>query len=183
MANIDKGIDLANQLQAAMNPQSSTAIPRTPAKPTVFYPPVSFHFAVTLTNVSGAFEGSFSEVTGLDVTRNVIEIVEGGENRFTHRVPGRVKYNNLILKRGLLTINSPLADWCIGALQSDLANALKPKEVTVILRDHSENPLMSWSFTNAWPVKWSLSPLAADTNAIAVETLELAYSYFTRVKV
>ena len=33
-------------------------------------------------------------------------MVEGGENRFVHRLPKPVKHPNLVLKRGLATTSS-----------------------------------------------------------------------------
>jgi phage tail-like protein len=146
-----------------------------------YYPPVSFYFKVKFADVTTAEDASFSEVSGLDAERPVVEIKEGGENRYTHRVPGRAQYANLVLKRGLLVWTSELATWCSAILESDLATPLAPKDIDVALLDINEVPLMKWNFKRAWPVKWSVSALAADKNDIAVETLELAYAYFTRV--
>ena len=39
----------------------------------------------------------------------------------------------------------------------------------------------TFSFINAWPVKWSISDLKATENAILIETLELSYDYFTKI--
>jgi phage tail-like protein len=146
-----------------------------------YYPPVSFYFKVGFSGVTTAEDASFSEVSGLDSERPMVEIKEGGENRFAHRVPGRAQYGNLVLKRGVLVWTSELASWCKDILESDLATAVAPKDIDVALLDTNEEPLMKWNFKRAWPVKWSVSPLAADKNDIAIETLELAYAYFTKV--
>jgi len=55
-------------------------------------------------------EGSFQEVSGLNVKLGTEEVPEGGENRYVHRLPTVPKYENLVLKRGLLK-GSPLIDW------------------------------------------------------------------------
>ncbi|MEZ4858757.1 MAG: phage tail protein [Flavobacteriaceae bacterium] len=34
---------------------------------------------------------------------------------------------------------------------------------------------------HAYPVKWNVSDLNAEENKIAIETIELAYNYFTLV--
>ena len=145
-----------------------------------YYPPVSFNFAVSIEGFNGAGESSFSEASGLDAERNIVEIKEGGENRFAYRLPDRAKYANLVLKRGVLLGSSGLAKWCKTVLESDMASAIVPKDLNVVLLDRSGAVLLTWSFKNAWPVKWSVSALAADKNEIAVETLELAYTYFTK---
>jgi phage tail-like protein len=45
------------------------------------------------------------------------------------------------------------------------------------LLDEARNILKSWSFVNAWPVKWAVSDLNSD-NKIMIESLELAYGSF-----
>ena len=42
-------------------------------------------------------------MSGLSVEYDVEEFKEGGENRFTHKLPVRTKYADLVLKRGMLT--------------------------------------------------------------------------------
>jgi phage tail-like protein len=37
---------------------------------------------------------------------------------------------------------------------------------------------MTWTVTGAWPKKWSVGDLSAETSAIAVESLDLSYRYF-----
>jgi phage tail-like protein len=143
-------------------------------------PPAAFHFAVTLDGVNGTGEGAFSEVSGLDAERGVLEIAEGGENRFLHRVPERAKYGNLVLKRGVLLGAAGLARWCMTVLEGDLGQKIQTKTVVVQLLDAEGGTLQSWNFADAWPIKWSVAALAADKSELAVETLELAYSSFTR---
>ena len=141
---------------------------------------VSFHFSVKITGFNGPGDSSFSEVSGLESERGVIEIKEGGENRYTHRVPDRAKFGNLVLKRGVLRGGSNLGQWCKSALEGDLGKTVNAKNLDVILLDPSGTALLSWNVVGAWPVKWSVTALAADKNELAVETLELAYAYFTK---
>lgn len=49
---------------------------------------------------------------------------------------------------------------------------------------NSENdePLMSWKVINAWPKKWSVSEFNAEQNSLAIESMELNYSYFEILK-
>ena len=146
-----------------------------------YYPPAGFHFRVEFTFLqSGTNDSRFQEVSGITSEIGIEEVTEGGENRFTHRLPNRAKYNNLILKRGLLT-DSKLIDWCKDAIESF---QFKPTTVNVTLLNENHDPVGdSFSFINAYPVKWSISDFKAQDNSLVVETLELAYNYFTRIKI
>lgn len=145
-----------------------------------YYPPVGFHFKVEfgLPNLNNN-DARFQEVSGLTSELGIEEVVEGGENRFSHRLPNRGKYGNLILKRGLLT-DSNLISWCKDAIESF---KFSPTTVNVTLLNEKHTPVAdTFSFINAWPVKWSVSDFKAQDNSIVVETLELVYSYFARIK-
>ena len=60
--------------------------------------------------VGGVTIGAFTEVTGLAVQMEIEEIAEGGNNESTIKVPGRLKWPNLVLKRGI-TDNNSLFEW------------------------------------------------------------------------
>ena len=142
-----------------------------------YYPPVGFYFKVNVIGISGANEGSFQEVSGLNAKIGVKEIEEGGENRFVHRFPTVPKYQNLVLKRGML-IGSPLITWAKTCIEQFTFSS---KTVVVNLMDENSSPLASWKFINAYPVALRISDLKAQENAIAVESIELCYDYFTKV--
>jgi len=155
------------------------------------YPPVSFFFEVNFQDPNGnnsIFETRFQSVTGLSVDMQTETLKEGGENRFEHILPVRTKYSPLVLKRGLVK-DSKLTDWFNEAL---LNFNIQPLNVLVDLlhikrNDPEREPedketLMSWKVINAWPKNWSLSEFNAEQSAIAIETLELNYSYFELMK-
>ncbi len=144
------------------------------------YPPVSFYFSVTITGISTSSDSAFMEVSGLDAELSTFEIKEGGENRFTHRLPDRVKYSNLILKRGLMLAASDLAVWCKETLESDFSKPIVTHSINLLLLDPKGSPSMVWNFVNAWPIKWSVSNFDAKANEIAIETLEFSYAYCRR---
>lgn len=151
------------------------------------YPPVSFFFNVSFIDAefkSDLVETSFQNITGLSVDMQTETLKEGGENRFEHILPTRTKYTPLVLKRGLVT-DSKMRKWCMEAL---VDFDFKPKNLSVNLLHLKQSndqesaaestPLMTWNVINAWPKKWSVSDFNAEQNAIAIETLELNYSYF-----
>ena len=149
----------------------------------LYYPPVSFHFEVKVAGAMDANDASFTEASGLDAERGIVEVVEGGENRFVHRLPDRGRCANLVLKRGVMVASSTLFDWCSESLESDLGKALKPRDIDVSLLDPEGSPLITWNFNKAWPVKWSIGTLNAKENEVAIETLEFSYSHMTRKRV
>lgn len=145
-----------------------------------YYPPPGFHFKVQIAGSSSEDDAAFTEVSGLDTEIEVEEIKEGGENSFTHRLPGRIQYHNLVLKRGIMTRNSQFADWCQAALQPMWSGIMLCQDLNVFLLDESGDPLLTWNCSNAWPVKWSIGSFNSTQNEVAVETLEFAYRQLRR---
>lgn len=144
----------------------------------VYEIPRVYHFKVEFLDVAGVIDNDvrFQDVSGLSVEMGIEEITEGGENRFTHRLPTRAKYSNLILKRAMLT-DSGLIKWFVDAIENF---EFSPSTVLVKLLDQDHEPMVTWNFIKAWPVKWTVSDFKATENAIAIETIELAYQYFRR---
>ncbi|MBN9382177.1 MAG: phage tail protein [Chitinophagaceae bacterium] len=141
-----------------------------------YYPPVGFYFRVSVTGINGQNEGNFQEVTGLNVKLDVEEIKEGGENRFAHRLPARPKYENLVLKRGMVA-DSFLITWARRATEQFIFTT---KTVVLSLLNDDGVPLAAWNFVNAYPVAIKMSEFKAQENSIAIETLELCFDYFER---
>lgn len=143
-----------------------------------YYPPVGFYFKVNVIGITGVNEGSFQEVTGLNFKFGTKDVEEGGENRFVHRFPTPAKYENLVLKRGML-LGSQLINWATTSIEQF---TFKPTTVIVNLMDENSGPVSSWKFINAYPIGLRISDLKAQENAIVVETLELCFDYFTKTK-
>ena len=146
----------------------------------VYEIPRSYHFMVEFLDVPGVIDNDvrFQDVSGLVAELGIEEIQEGGENRFTHRLPTRAKYSNLVLKRGML-VDSGLIKWFTDAVENFV---FTPSTIQVKLLDKDHQPMVIWDFIKAWPVKWTISDLKATENSIAIESIELAYQYFRRHK-
>ncbi|MDZ7695060.1 MAG: phage tail protein [Balneolaceae bacterium] len=99
-----------------------------------------------------------------------------GENRFAHRLPTPAKYSNLVLKRGVVT-ETALLNWFRNAIENF---DFDPVTVKVSLLNEESDPLINWSFVGVYPVKWSVSNLDAQKNDVMIDTIELAYKYFTK---
>jgi phage tail-like protein len=151
-----------------------------------YYPPCGFHFRVSFSGVSGMGvddQQRFQDVSGLSFEIETESFVEGGENRFEYKLPKRVKYPNLVLKRGMIT-NKVLTDWInsakTGFFFASPVPFFQPADILVTLMDEAGNPVAVWNVVQAYPVKWAMSDLSANGNNVVVETIELAYQYFER---
>ncbi|MEL6971948.1 MAG: phage tail protein [Bacteroidota bacterium] len=142
-----------------------------------YYPPVSFHFRVDFLDLKGQeHDVKFQSVTGLNVQFETETIKEGGENRFEHVVPGRTKYPDLVLNRGVIPAgSSAVADWILEAVQNF---DVKPINLQVVLLNEKHEPLMYWKIIHAWPKSWKFSDLKADKGEVFVETISLNYNRF-----
>ncbi len=142
------------------------------------YPLPAFHFSVKIAGDSG--ETSFKEVSGLSREVSTEEYREGGENRFLYQLPTTVKNQPLKVKRGLLSGDSKLAEWCRKTLEEGLDKKIELKMVEVHLLNEKHQTVKSWNFCNAYPIKWEVESFDAMKNDIAVESIEFHYTYFTQ---
>jgi phage tail-like protein len=142
---------------------------------TDYYPPWSFYFRVEFGISKNKDDVRFQSVSGLAVEHDMDEFKEGGENRFTHKLPVRTKYSDLVLKRGMLT-DSEVIKWCLRAFRD---RDFEPSDITVTLMNEKSELLKVWKVVHAVPRKWQASDLNANENAVVIETLELSYRYFT----
>jgi|tagenome__1003787_1003787.scaffolds.fasta_scaffold20277459_2 phage tail-like protein len=112
--------------------------------------------------------GYFSSCTGLELSCEVFEYQEGGNNDFVHRLPGPVTYPNLVLSRGL-TNEEALLKWFWAT-----HTKAERKEVLLTLGEGSAS--RKWAFADAFPVRWTGPQIGADGRTIATETLEIAHT-------
>jgi len=116
--------------------------------------------------------GAFSECSGLQVEMDSAEYAEGGENGYYHRFRNRAKFPNLVLKGGV-TKQTALMDWLLACQDKTVRKA-----VTVKLVASDATVVRTWSFRDAFPVKWQGPTLNAAGNGVATETLEIAHHGF-----
>ncbi|MBL1260676.1 MAG: phage tail protein [Thiotrichaceae bacterium] len=145
------------------------------------YPLPAFYFKVSFAATSDSEDTSFQEVSGIGSEMETEDLAEGGENRFSHRLPKSIKHPKLVLKRGIATMDSALVMWCKDVLEGAFINPIEPMEVEVSLMNEEGEPTRVWSFINAFPVNWDVEGFNSTKNEIAIEKIELSYSYFDRV--
>lgn len=136
--------------------------------------PVGFYFMLSFKGEDAAFQ----EVSGISKELGIEEVVSGGENRFKYRLPTTSSSQNLVLKRALIPGGSSLIDWCVRCIGGGLAGAIQTNDVSVSLLDASGDVLVMWTFHKAYPIKYAVSDLKSQDNALVIESIELAYTYF-----
>lgn len=120
--------------------------------------------------INGAEQAVFSEVSGLQMETELFEYSEGGNAEYVYRLPGQTKSGNVTLKRGVVRGNE-LFKWYKKITQGIMD--LRTVDITVYAT--SGQPVVTWSLESAFPCKWSGPQLSAGTEAVAVETVELAH--------
>jgi phage tail-like protein len=146
---------------------------------TEYYPPLGCFFKLGINGLSTTSQDyAFQEAVGLSAEIAFEEIAEGGENSFKYKLPTSKKYSNLVLKRGLVTKTSGLANWCAQTVDSDFTTKINTYDLMLMLMNAQGQVLFSWNFFSAWPVKWSVSDLKSAQSEVVIETLEFAYNSF-----
>jgi phage tail-like protein len=136
--------------------------------------------ATFLFEVDGVEIGRFMEVSGLEVSVTVEEIEEGGENNFVHKLPGRMSWPNITLKRGI-TQNDTLLNWLnksSGETFAAQGNKLTRSTAAITLMGPNDQRLRSWEFFGAFAVKWKGPDFSVDANDMAIEELEITHHGF-----
>jgi len=119
--------------------------------------------------------GNWSKCDGLSVEYDVFEYKEGGVNTFTHRIPGRVKYQNLKLTRPINQDSQKVASWIAG-----MKTNVQRETAAISALDTEGHIIASWSFEGVYPVRWNGPSLDIGNNQVATETLELAHNGFLK---
>jgi phage tail-like protein len=124
---------------------------------------------------NSSFMGIFKGLSGLEVNFDVLEYREGGNNDFVHRLPGRMTYPNLVLSWGLVH-DEALLQWFM-----QTHTQAQKQEITLTLtasKGDVSNNVRKFTFTDAFPVRWSGPQLVSDAHDPENwgETLEIAHS-------
>ena len=142
-------------------------------------PLVSFHYAI---EVQGMVKGYFTECTGIGSEHELIEhkIVDEKGRESIQKIPGRLKWENITLKRGI-TGTMDIWDWREQVVQGQVEKARHSG--SVIMYNQSLEPVARWDFVNAWPLKVSGPTMKADSNEFGIEEVTLVHEGMKRAKV
>lgn len=125
--------------------------------------------------MDGVVSPGFKEITGLESEIEVVEFKDG-DDAITHKRAGKAKYNNIVLKRGL--VNDALSEW----YKKVLAGTTDRKSGSVIYLDRAGQEVLRYNFFEAWPCRWKAPELnsSSDTRELQ-ETIEFCVEKIERI--
>lgn len=119
---------------------------------------------------------AFSEASGFSVEYEPITFKEspvssGMAGPVIRYMPGQTTPVNLTLKKGLVRKKSirVLYDW----INTTSLNLIEKKDIIIRLCDETGAPVISWKIINAFPTKLDAPGFDANSNEVAVESMEL----------
>jgi len=136
---------------------------------------------ISLTTAGTRSYAGFSEVSGLELNMSVEDYEAGGVNDAVLKFPGRVRWSNLVLKRGVVGRRDPLDDTDLWTWFNDfLEGRGARKDGLVTLLDAAGKPVHVWSFRRGLPARWTGPSLNAGRSEVAIEALEIAHEGIRR---
>jgi phage tail-like protein len=144
---------------------------------TTFGDPIgNYNFTV---QIDGVEAGHFMGVDGLSVEQEVIEY-QDGDDHFTRKRPGRVKYGDITLKKGYVNkvaLNSWIQLARIGSGQ------YQRKTMSIVLHSNkmaNDAPaeIKRWNCFECFPKSWKISSLDGKGNDVVTEEMVVAIEWF-----
>lgn len=128
-----------------------------------------------IVQINGEEDLAFDQVLLPEIGVEVTEYREGSDpNLASRKLPGRPYFSNLLLRRGF---NGTLAlyQWWLAASRGDSSAR---RDLLIQLLDEERNPVLRIAFHNAFPARYTFSPLDSLDGSPWVESLELAFDSF-----
>ncbi len=141
----------------------------------LLYPPAGYHFLVSFDGlIESPMDFRFQSVSGLSAEIEYEEVREGGVNQYSHQLPVRSKFPELVLKRGMF-LGSQVVRWIDDALNNF---TFRPINMRITLMNEKHAPLQIWNVIHVLPKKLETSSFNAERSELVVETITLSYNYY-----
>lgn len=114
--------------------------------------------------------GNFASVSGLGTEVEYEEYSEGGNFTSPVYLPKGVKYSNIVLQRGTVSLE-PLTVW----FTSVQAGMQLRYPMIVTMMDERRIPVKIWTVLDAMPVKVDYTPLDALSQNVSTTTVEFVH--------
>jgi len=124
-------------------------------------------------------EIAFSKVTGLEAEVDQTEYREGTDTATLRKLPGLVKYPNIVLERGI-TDSPELVQWFQEIVKLTEEAALPRDDafrtdMTIQLLNRNLEIVREWVATAAWPCKMSVGDFDAGSSDVVIEQMEICH--------
>ncbi len=137
------------------------------------YPLAAYNYRVTILNNGQATDVSFAEVSGLSMEYEPVTY-KHGLSFFTGSkiIPGMRQAIRLTMKKGITQSGKYLHSWIYNTY-SDPTFAGAKRDIVIDLCDEVGEPVVRWTVQGALPLKLDAPGFEANTNEVAIETMEL----------
>lgn len=124
-------------------------------------------------SIDGLSLGYFTGCSGIGVDLEPITFKEGNGSQIIERKrPGRPKYGEVVLKRGL-TQNRVLYDWFDEVVKA--ASSPPYKTASIVIYGRESNEVARFNLTQCWPSKLSVSDLSAGSDDVMIEEVTIQH--------
>lgn len=135
----------------------------------------AYYFAVEIAGIQDAF---FRSCSGLQSESEVQELAEGGLNTTTHKLIGRNKYANIVLKQGFS--GPPYTLWNLRQkFLKDTGGIVRFSGTITQMGPGGKKA--TWKFEKGWICKWVGPDFDASKNEISIESIEIAHEGLTEL--
>jgi phage tail-like protein len=146
-----------------------------------FDPYKNFKFRIYL---DGRAVAGVSKVSALKRTTEVVSYRSGGDNSVEFKSPGRTKYEDVTLERGV-THDPEFERWAatVNSYAGDAATDLRnyKKSLTLEVLNLRNQPAIRYYIYNAWPNSYTaIADLNAGENAVLIQSLVLTIEAWDR---
>jgi len=131
----------------------------------------AYYFAV---EIEGMRDNFFRSCGGLKSESEVVEVAEGGVNNTTHKLIGRTKFPNIVLKKGFA--GPPFTLWKLRKACEE-----GKRFSGVVIQKGPNGTEAKWSFVGGWICKWEGPDFDASKNEISIESVEIAHEGLTEL--
>lgn len=147
-----------------------------------------FYLELILDGNQGDGDVIFLECQGFKRHQEAIEVAEVTPGQWANakfgqvrrtKMPGNVKTDNIILRRGMSKSLS-LWEWFASVEAGQWGDQLR--EGSLVVYNQAGKEQVRFNFRGAWPVRYSIADLNAQSSDIEIEELEMAVEQFVRVE-
>jgi phage tail-like protein len=147
-----------------------------------------FYLELSLDGSNDAIDAIFKGCKGFKATQDVIEACEVTTQKWGQasrgavvrtKIPGNVKYTNIILSRGLSS-SKTLWNWFEAVQEGNWAKQRRDGSLNIY--DQSGTLQARYEFNRAWPARYSIADVSADGAELEIEEIEIAVEALKRVR-
>jgi phage tail-like protein len=131
--------------------------------------------------LSGLSVVAFRELSGIGSEHDVIvQHQTNAQGKATYvKVPGKLTWNNVVLKKGIDT-DMTLWQWRNTIITQGVNGQKKDGQIYIV--DVTGAQQTTWKIVGAWPCNYVIGAMVPDTNEMLLEEIHLAHEGLERVK-